>query len=126
MRFPNTSSCTTLRIITTILNVLMASLFLPLGVGNLINPDVADSYLGLNTRVCLMVILTGVVSIYTLFRPYSGGILLCICAVALCFVSHVRPIRVGPNYVKHLQRVTLHVTPFWGLRSPILTPKWSV
>lgn len=67
----------------------MASVFLPLGVGNLINPDVADSYLDLNTRVCLMVIFTGVISIYTLFRPYSGGILLCICAVALCFVSHV-------------------------------------
>ena len=89
MRFPSTSSCTTLRIITIIPNVLMASVFLPLGVGNLINPDVADSYLDLNTRVCLMVIFTGVISIYTLFRPYSGGILLCICAVALCFVSHV-------------------------------------
>ena len=89
MRFPSTSSCTTLRVITTILCVLMASLLLFFGVGNLINPDVADGYLDLNTRVCLMVIFTGVVSIYTLFRPYSGGILLCICAVALGFVSWV-------------------------------------
>lgn len=80
---------TALRIITTILGVLMATLFLVFGVGNLINPDVLDSALDLNTRVCVTVIFTGVVSIYTLFRPYSGGIVLCICAVALAFVSHV-------------------------------------
>jgi hypothetical protein len=83
------SVSTTLRGIAAIPNVLMASLFLPLGVGNLINPDVADSYLDLNTRVCLMVIFTGVVAVYTVFRPYSGGIVLCICAVALCVVSGV-------------------------------------
>jgi hypothetical protein len=89
MRFPSTSSRPTLRVITTILNFLMASLLLPLGIGNLINPDVADSSLNLNTRVCLVVIFTGVVSIYTLFRPYSGGVFLCICAVVLGFVSRV-------------------------------------
>jgi hypothetical protein len=69
-----------LRIITTILGVLMASLFLIFDVGNLINPDVLDSALDQNTRVCVTVIFTGVVSIYTLFRPYSGGIVLCTCA----------------------------------------------
>ena len=67
----------------------MASLLLLFGVGNLINPDVAEGYLDLNTRVCVTVIFTGVVSIYTLFRPFSGGICLCICAVALAFVSRV-------------------------------------
>ena len=50
---------------------------------------VAVSYLDLNTRVCVIVLVTGVVSVYTLFRPYSGGVFLCICAVALGLVSRV-------------------------------------
>ena len=67
----------------------MASLLLLFGVGNLINPDVAEGYLDLNTRVCVTVIFTGVVSVYALFYPFTGGIFLCICAVALAFVSRV-------------------------------------
>ena len=89
MRFPSTSPCTILRVITTILGVVMASLLLLFGVGNLINPDVAAGYLDLNTRVCVTVIFTGVVLLYALFRPFTGGILLCLCAVALAFVSQV-------------------------------------
>lgn len=88
MRFPNISRSAILRIITIILGVPLASLLLLFGVGHLINPDVPDSYLGQNTRVCVMVILTGVVSIYALFRPYSGGFFLFICAVALGLIFH--------------------------------------
>ena len=83
MRFPNA----TLRTITITLGCLMACLFLLFGVANLINPDVSDSYLVQNTRICVILILTGLVSLYALFRPNSGGIFLCICAVALSFVS---------------------------------------
>ena len=106
------SAIRTLRVITTILNVLMASLLLPLGVGNLINPDVADNYLDLNTRVCLMVVLTGVVSVYTLFRPYSGGISLCICAVALGFVSRVanNPLSIAMLLVGGLSVICGHLS----------------
>lgn len=89
MAFPSISPCTIFRAITTILGVLIASLLLLFGVGNLISPDVAEGYLDLNTRVCVTVIFTGVVSIYTLFRPFSGGIFLCLCAAALAFVSRV-------------------------------------
>ena len=89
MRFPSKTSFTPLRIITTILGVLMASLLLAFGVGNLINPDVADGYEDQNTRMCVTLIIAGVVSIYGVFRPYSGGIILCICAVALGVVSWV-------------------------------------
>ena len=88
MRFPKISPSVTLWIITIILGALMAFFFLLFGVGNLISPDVPESYLNQNTRVCVMLIITGVVSIYALFRPYSGGILLCIIAVSLGFIVY--------------------------------------
>ena len=66
----------------------MAFFFLLFGIANLINPDVPDDYLNQNTRVCVMLIITGVVSIYALFRPYSGGILLCIIAVSFGFIVY--------------------------------------
>ncbi len=66
----------------------MACVFLLFGMANLISPDVPESYLDQNTRICVMIIFTGMASIYALFRPYSGGILLCICSVALGFVFH--------------------------------------
>ena len=81
MHFPDISHSPVLSIITIVLGVLMVSLLLLFGVANLINPDVPDSYLDQNTRVCVMSILTGLVIIYAIFRPYSGGILLCICAL---------------------------------------------
>ena len=78
----------TLRVITIVLGVMMASFFLLFGVANLISPDVPDNYLDQNTRMCVMLIIAGVVSIYALFRPYSGGILLCICAASLSVLIH--------------------------------------
>ena len=72
--------------ITIVLGVLLATVLLLFGVAELLHPEVPASYLALNTRICVMMILTGLVSIYALFRPYSGGFLLCICAVVLGFI----------------------------------------
>lgn len=73
-------------VITIIPAVLLASLFLFLGVVNLISPDVPERALAENTLVGAMLILTAVVMIYALFRPYSGGFFLCICAVPFGFI----------------------------------------
>lgn len=88
MRFPNISRSATLKIITIIVGILMAFFFLLFGVGNLISPDVPDDYLNQNTRVCVMLIITGVALIYALFRPYSGGIILFIIAVSFCLIVY--------------------------------------
>ena len=84
MRFPHKRSY--LSVITIILAVLLVSLFLFLGVVNLISPDVPERALAENTLVGAMLILTAVVLIYALFRPYSGGYFLCICAVPFGFI----------------------------------------
>lgn len=84
MRFPHKRSY--LFVITIIPAVLLASLFLFLGVVNLISPDVPERALTENTLVGAMLILTAVVLIYALFRPYSGGFFLCICAVPFGFI----------------------------------------
>jgi hypothetical protein len=81
-------------VITIVLGVLVASFLLLFGVANLINPDVPDSYLDQNTRVCVMFILTGLVIIYAIIRPYSGGILLCICALIFFVIVIVNPVAV--------------------------------
>ena len=73
-------------VITIIPAVLLVSLFLFLGVVNLISPDVPERALAENTLVGAMLILTAVVLIYALFRPYSGGFFLCICAVPFGFI----------------------------------------
>ena len=71
---------------TLIPAVLLASFFLFLGVVSLISPDVPEDALAENTLVCAMFILTAAVLIYALFRPYSGGFLLCICALPFAFI----------------------------------------
>ena len=86
MTFSRRSPTVLLTVIIIVLGVLLATILLLFGVANLINPDVPSSYLALNTRVCVMMILTGLVSIYALFRPYSGGFFLSICAVVLSFI----------------------------------------
>ena len=86
MRFPTIRRYSLLTVITIIPGVLLASVFLCLGVVNLISPDVHSSYLAENTLVCAMLILTAAVLIYALFRPYSGGFFLCICAVPFGFI----------------------------------------
>ncbi len=62
---------------------LMAAILLLFGTASLINPDVPESYLNQNTRICVMMMITGVISVYSLFHPYSGGLLLCVCAAGM-------------------------------------------
>lgn len=69
-------------VITIILGGVIVVLGLLFGVANLIHPDVPDSFLAQNTRVCVMLIITSLITLYAIFRPYIGGILLCICAIA--------------------------------------------
>lgn len=83
MRFPHKRSY--LFVITIIPAVLLASLFLFLGVVSLISPDVPERALAENTLAGAMLILTAAVLIYALFRPYSGGFFLFICAVPFGF-----------------------------------------
>ena len=86
MRFPQKRGYTLLFVITIIPAVLLATFFLFIGVVNLISPDVSEEALAENTLVSAMLILTAAVLIYALFRPYSGGFFLCICAVPFGFI----------------------------------------
>ena len=75
-----------LKIIRIILGVLAAFFLLLYAVVNLINPEVSESYLNQNTLICVMMIITGVVVVFAIFRSLFGGILLCILSVVLGFV----------------------------------------
>ena len=86
MAFSRSTLTVFLTIITFVLGILLAAILLLFGIANLVKPDVSAEYLALNTRNCLLMILTGVLSIYALFRFYSGGLLLFICAVVLSVV----------------------------------------
>ena len=86
MGFQKMGRYTLLSVVTIIPGVLLASFFLFLGTVNLISPDVPERALAQNTLVCAMLILTAAVLIYALFRPYSGGFFLCICAVPFGFI----------------------------------------
>ena len=78
--------------VTLALGVLMAAFLLLFGVANLISPDVPDKYLDQNTRVCVMLILTSLIIIFTIFRPYFGGIILCIVALVFFIIIIINPI----------------------------------
>ena len=82
-------------VITIILLTLLASFLLLFGVGNLIRPDVLESALDQNTLVCLMVIFTGLVSIYAILRPLPGGIMLCFSGLVFFVIVIMNPIA-GP------------------------------
>jgi hypothetical protein len=66
----------------------MATVFLFWGVHSLLNPFVPEELLAQNALVCGVLILTAAVLIYALFRPYSGGVLLCIWAVPFGFMLY--------------------------------------
>ena len=83
MTFSRKSLASALTVVVVVLGVLLAAILLLLGVANLIRPDVSPGDLAQNARVCVTVILAGLGSIYALLRPYSGGVLLLVCAVAL-------------------------------------------
>ena len=88
MRVPRKPLYALLLVITIVPAVLLASVFLFWGVHSLLNPFVPQELLAENTLVCAVLILTAAVLIYALFRPYSGGFLLCIWAVPFGFILH--------------------------------------
>ena len=92
MKFLNIAPSPVLSIITIVLGVLIASFLLLFGVANLINPDVPDSYLDQNTLVCVMFVLTGLLIIFAIFRPYFGGIILCISALVFFIFIIINPV----------------------------------
>ena len=79
-------------VITIIFAVLIAAFLLLFGISNLIQPDVPDSYLEQNTRVCVIFILTGLATIYSIFSPLWGGVMLCLCSVVIFLVVSNNPI----------------------------------
>jgi hypothetical protein len=88
MRFPHKRLHTLLLVITIVSAVLLASAFLFWGVHSLLNPFVPEELLAENTLVCAALVLTAAALVYALFRPYSGGFLLCIWAVPFGFILH--------------------------------------
>jgi hypothetical protein len=81
MRFLHKRLDALLLVLTVIPAVPLASVFLFWGVHSLLNPFVPQELLAQNTLVCAVLILTAAALIYALFRPYPGGLLLCIWAV---------------------------------------------
>jgi len=75
-----------LKIIRIIVGAITALFLLLFGAANLIHPEVSESFLDQNTRICVMMIITGVAAVYAIFQPLTGGILLCVLAVGLSFV----------------------------------------
>jgi hypothetical protein len=71
---------------------LFALFFLVLGVANLVSPDVPPEALDENTRICITLILTGAVLIYSFFFPYIGGWVLMILALLFAAIFHFHPI----------------------------------
>jgi len=88
MRFPHKRLHTLLLVITIIPAVLLASVFLFWGVHSFFNPFVPEELLAENTLVCAVLVLTAAVLVYALFRPRSGGFLLCIWAVPFGFILY--------------------------------------
>jgi hypothetical protein len=88
MRLPHKRRDTALLVVTIVPAVLLASIFLFWGAHSLINPFVPEELLAENAVVCVVLILTAAGLVYALFRPYSGGLLLCIWAVPFGFVLH--------------------------------------
>jgi phosphotransferase system glucose/maltose/N-acetylglucosamine-specific IIC component len=95
MASPSKSFIESFNKIIVILAATMSILGLLMGLGNLIQPTVPEQYLEQNTRVCVGLIISGLVIMYAVFRPFSGGILICICAVIYFIIvnnSLVHPI----------------------------------
>jgi hypothetical protein len=79
-------------VITIIFAVMIAAFLLLFGIANLIQPDVPDTYLEQNTRVCIIFIVTGLATIYSIFSPFWGGVMICVCSVVLYLVVSYNPI----------------------------------
>jgi hypothetical protein len=94
MLTPNKGFSKVLSMITIVLGVLAASFLLLFGVANLISPNVPHQYLGQNTRICVMLLSSGLTIIYAIFRPFFGGILVCICGLIFFVVAKNNPLAV--------------------------------
>ena len=79
-------------IITIIIAVPLALFFLVSGIANLIHPTVPDNYIERNTTVCTMIIISSLIILYAMFRPFIGGILLVIFSVAFFIIVPDNPL----------------------------------
>jgi len=86
MTFPKFSLNGIIGVITKILNLLIACFLLLFGVVSLIKPDVPYNFHDQNTKISIMMIITGLAFVYTLFRPLHGGIFLILCSLVLGFI----------------------------------------
>jgi hypothetical protein len=75
-----------LKIIRIIPGALTAFFLLLFGFANLLVPVVPESYLDQNTRICIMMLITGLGAVYAILRPMTGGVLLCVFSMGLGFV----------------------------------------
>jgi hypothetical protein len=103
--------------VITVLLIFLSAFLLLFGVGNLVQPDVPDSALGQNTLVCLMLIVTGLISIYAIFRAFSGGIALCFCGLVFFVIVIVNPIAIPVIVVG-----TLSIGRSWVSRATKIPP----
>ncbi len=86
MSSQNNTQSTVLRIAQLILNLLLAVPSVAIGAVTLISPDVPAEALVENTIVGVALLATGALLTYGLFRPFSGGLLLLVWAVAFADV----------------------------------------
>lgn len=77
---------TVLRIVHIILNLLLAVPSIGIGAMTLISPDVPAEALTENAIVGVALLATAAVLIYDVFRPFSGGLLLLVWAVAFAIL----------------------------------------
>jgi hypothetical protein len=75
-----------LLILMLIVEVVLAFFFLFIGVAAFVSPNVPMEALTENILVGSILILCAAVLIYAFFRPYWGGLFLCICAVPFGFI----------------------------------------
>jgi len=91
MSSPSKSFIETFNIIIVILATTMSILGWLMGLGNLIQPTVPEQYSEQNTRVCVELIISSFVIIYSAFHSLYGGILLFICSL-LYFMIVTNPL----------------------------------
>lgn len=100
---------TLLFLISVIPGLLLASFLLFLGAVHLVSPQVPGRAMAENILVGLLLILTGAISIYAVFRPSSGGLFLLLCAFPCGFIFNA-------FHISHLlypsREVGYH--PFWS------------
>lgn len=79
-------------IITIIIAVPLALFFLVSGIANLIHPTAPANYIDRNTIVCTMIIISSLIILYAMFRPFIGGIILVIFSVAFFIIVPDNPL----------------------------------